>query len=72
MAKKHKRSKSNHSTPTADPPVVETVPRMKRKEFDAEMRRLHGELVKLAEHAGRTLGHGPTLPDRPVSRDRSA
>jgi polyphosphate kinase len=34
---------------TAAPSAVEPKPRMKRKEYEREMRRLHGELVTLQE-----------------------
>ena len=51
MAKKHKKhqveapaSSVASREATADPP-----PRMKRKEYEEEMRRLHGELVAMQE-----------------------
>src|SRR5262245_901853 len=56
MAKKHKRAKSHHEpAPEEVATPGEPKPRMKRKDFDAEMRTLHGELVKLqlwVQHTG--------------------
>ena len=57
----HKRHRSGKHVKKADQNLAATSraeevggpeapkPRMKRKEFDAEMRKLHGELVKLQE-----------------------
>ena len=57
MSKKHKKGKKKapHDSEGSSPPVTRrqsetgTPPKMKRKEYEREMRRLHGELVALQE-----------------------
>ena len=48
MSKKHKKSK--HKDEAADEqPVAESKPRMKKKDYEKELRNLHVELVKLQQ-----------------------
>ena len=48
MSKKHKKSK--HKDEAADEqPVAESKPRMKKKDYEKELRKLHVELVKLQQ-----------------------
>jgi len=48
MGKKHKKNKQNVKT-NEEQHVVESKPRMKNKEYEKELRKLHVELVKLQE-----------------------
>ncbi len=49
--KKHKKATTSqaHDDAAPAPPTAEPKPRMKRKEYEREMRHLHGELVALQE-----------------------
>ena len=54
--KKNKNKKKGHAQPSSPPSAAlraqgdgESVPKMKRKEYEKELRRLHGELVALQE-----------------------
>ena len=53
MAEHKKRKKATtsqaHDDAAPAPPTAEPKPRMKRKEYEREMRHLHGELVALQE-----------------------